>query len=142
MAHWALMTFVRKGPAVTEYSFHHIHHEAADVDVAAAFYVANFGGLIIERAKRDGGWEAARVQVGGCVINITDRAACEVGLRTFRGFDHIGIHTSDFDDTMSALRANGVNVYVEPFSPRPGVRIAFINGPDDVKIEVLCVSDS
>ena len=125
-----------------EYSVHHIHHEAKDVDVAARFYVDNFDGQITERAAREGGWQAARVLVGGTLINITDRAEQDVGLRMYRGLDHFGIHTTDFDATVASLRANGVNFYVEPFSPKEGVNIAFISGPDDIKIEVLGIVGS
>ena len=126
-------------PPMANYTLHHIHHEAADVDAAAEFYVQNFAGEITERTERQG-VQWARVLVGGVKLNITDRAHVEVGLKTYRGLDHFGIHTSDFDETIAQLRANGVPFYVEPTSPRPGTRIAFVSGPDNVKIEVLCIA--
>lgn len=123
-------------PQVT---LHHVHHEAADVDVAAAFYVDNFDAKLDERIERDG-VQWARVSIGGSMLNITDRAQAAAARGLHRGLDHIGIHTSDFDTTVATLRNNGVAFYVEPFSPRPGAWIAFVTGPDDVKIEVLCLS--
>lgn len=125
-----------------DYQLHHIHHEAADVDVAARFYVDNFDAEVTERSVSEGGWQSARVRLGNLQINITDRAEHDVGLRSYRGLDHMGIHTSDFDATVATLRNNGVNFFIEPFSPRDGLQVAFVSGPDDIKIEVLQVGDA
>jgi catechol 2,3-dioxygenase-like lactoylglutathione lyase family enzyme len=123
-------------PQVT---LHHVHHEAADVDIAAAFYVDNFEAHITERVEREG-VQWARVSIGGSMLNITDREHAQATQGPHRGLDHIGIHTTDFDATVATLRRNGVVFYVEPFSPRPGAQIAFVTGPDNVKVEVLCLT--
>ena len=119
-----------------ELTLHHLHHEAADVDAAAQFYVDNFGGVVAERVEKQG-VQWARVAVAGAMLNITDRADSNVALGLYRGLDHFGIHTSDFDQTVATLRANGVNFFIDPLSPRPGARIAFVSGPDNIKIEIL-----
>ncbi len=124
---------------MAELTLHHIHHETTDVDATASFYVDNFGGEIVERMERDG-VQWARVALAGTVVNVTDRADTGVALGLYRGLDHFGIHTSDFDKTIGALRAKGVDFFIEPTSPAPGVRIAFVSGPDNVKIEVLSVT--
>ncbi len=119
-------------------SFHHLHHEAADVDAAAAFYVDCLSGELTERFERDG-VQWARVSVGGVMLNITDRADAALSLGLYRGLDHVGIHTSDFEATTAHLRTKGVKFFIEPHSPTPGVQVAFISGPDNVKIEILQV---
>lgn len=122
-----------------EFRLHHIHHEAADVDAATRFYVENFAGVVTERTEKQG-YQSARVQVAGTTINVTDRARADVALDRYKGLDHIGIHTNDFDATIAALRANGVNFFIEPMSPAPGVDVAFVSGPDNIKVEVVCIS--
>ena len=122
-----------------ELTLHHIHHEADDVDAAVAFYRDNFGGEVTERTER-AGVQWARVKLGGVMLNITDRGKTDVALVTYNGLDHFGLHTSDFDETIAALKANGVRFFAEPMSPSPGVRIAFVAGPDNVKIEILQVT--
>jgi catechol 2,3-dioxygenase-like lactoylglutathione lyase family enzyme len=124
---------------VAELTLHHLHHEAEDVDEAVKFYVDNFAGELIERFEQNG-VQWARVEVADAMLNVTDRGQSDVSLGVYRGLDHVEIHTTDFDETIATLKDNGVNFFIEPMSPRPGVRIAFVSGPDNVKVEVLSVS--
>lgn len=124
-----------------DYRLHHIHHEAADVDAAVEFYAKNFQAMLEERTVRDGA-QWARVNVGGTLLNISDRATTQVGLERYQGIDHFALHTSDFDGTVATLKANGVRFWTEPMSPRPGTQMAFIAGPDNIKIELLHFSQS
>lgn len=118
------------------FSLHHIHHETADVDSTVAFYQKHFKGELTERTVRDG-VQWARLKLGDVMMNVTNRGEKNVDLVRYNGLDHIGLHTSDFDETITELEASGVNFFVKPMSPAPGVRIAFINGPDNIKIELL-----
>ena len=124
---------------MAEFQLHHIHHEAADVDAAVTFYEKNFQAVLEERTVRNGE-QWARIRLGGTLLNISDRATTQVGLERYQGIDHFAIHTSDFAGTIAALKANGVNFFTEPMSPRPGVDIAFISGPDNIKIELMHIS--
>lgn len=119
-----------------EYRLHHIHHEAADVDAAVQFYTKNFQAKIEDRFERNG-VQWARVALGETLLNITDRATTALDLDRYQGLDHFAIHTSHFDETVNILKANGVNFWSEPMSPRPGTKIAFISGPDNIKIELI-----
>lgn len=124
---------------MAEYHLHHIHHEAADVDAAAQFYEKNFQAVLEERTIRDG-QQWARVNLAGTLINISDRATTQVALECYQGLDHFALRTSNFDETVAMLKANGVHFWIEPRSPRPGVQIAFISGPDNIKIELIQAS--
>ena len=121
---------------MADFQLHHIHHEAADVDAAVTFYEKNFQAVLEERTVRNGE-QWARIRLGGTLLNISDRATTEVGLERYQGIDHFALHTSDFAGTVAALKANGVNFFTEPMSPQPGVEIAFISGPDNIKIELM-----
>ncbi|MFT5392669.1 MAG: lactoylglutathione lyase [Gammaproteobacteria bacterium] len=120
------------------FSLHHLHHETADVDATVSFYCDNFGGEIAERTERDG-VQWARVTIGGAMMNVTDRGDTKVGLSRYEGLDHFGLQTDDFDGAIAALKKNGVQFFIEPMSPSPGVQIAFVVGPDNIKIELLHV---
>jgi len=124
---------------MADFRLHHIHHETRDVDATAAFYQKHFRGELTERTEREG-VQWARIRIGDTTLNVTDRGEADIGLKRYNGLDHIGIHTSDFDETIGALKSAGVEFFIEPMSPAPGVRIAFIRGPDDIKIELLDVS--
>ena len=43
----------------------------------------------------------------------------------------------DIPATLEALKAKGANVVTGPTAPRPGVLIAFIEGPDQVRVELI-----
>ena len=116
----------------------HIHLRSLDATKAAAFYVDAMGAA-----------EAARMEVNGALRIILDLG----GLRLFVeqvppgthrapeppyvGIEHIGLAVDDLDAAVADLRARGVHFAVEPREARPGVRIAFLDGPDKVRIELI-----
>ena len=63
--------------------------------------------------------------------------------------DHIGFSVKDLDQTLARVKANGFrvatadespasyNVKGDVANPGPGTRLAFVFGPDDVKVELL-----
>ena len=119
-----------------EYRLHHLHHESADVDAAAQWYQQNFDAELVERFERDG-VQWARLRVAGVDFNLTDRASTEVELAPYRGLDHFALATDDLDATLAQLASHGTVPWLGPLSPRPGIRVAFVGGPDNVKIELL-----
>jgi catechol 2,3-dioxygenase-like lactoylglutathione lyase family enzyme len=55
------------------------------------------------------------------------------------GADHFGFQVNgDFDAFCAGLRAKGVTFSLEPTDINPATRIAFINAPDGVSVELLC----
>ena len=55
----------------------------------------------------------------------------------YRGLDHFGLRVKNLDKTAAELKRRGVEFIVEPRSPRPGMKMAFIRGPENVRIELL-----
>jgi catechol 2,3-dioxygenase-like lactoylglutathione lyase family enzyme len=66
-----------------------------------------------------------------------DFSSCEFRASDYIGLDHLGLRVDDVDAATAELKRRGAKVLVEPKTIRPGVRIAFIQGPDDVRIELL-----
>jgi catechol 2,3-dioxygenase-like lactoylglutathione lyase family enzyme len=59
------------------------------------------------------------------------------------GIDHFGLRVSgDFDGFCADLRAKGVGFSMEPTDFNPTTRIAYIDAPDGVRIELLCRRES
>jgi catechol 2,3-dioxygenase-like lactoylglutathione lyase family enzyme len=58
------------------------------------------------------------------------------GARHF-GADHFGLRVLDVDATVAELRRRGVRIEVEPWDFGPTLRIAFVKGPDDVRVELV-----
>ncbi len=55
----------------------------------------------------------------------------------YLGLEHIGLAVTRLDDVAAALKRKGAEFVVEPCSPRPGTRIAFVRGPENVRIELI-----
>ena len=53
------------------------------------------------------------------------------------GLDHLGLRVDDLDAATAELKRRGATFILEPKTIRPGVRIAFVQGPDEVRIELL-----
>ena len=121
-----------------QFSCDHLHLRSPDPEAAAAFYVSRLGARITGRTESNG---ALRVilDLGGLVTFIEAVPADTVMAppAPFVGIEHLGLLVADMDAAVAELRANGVTFLVEPRSPRPGVKIAFIEGPDAVRIELL-----
>lgn len=53
------------------------------------------------------------------------------------GVDHFGFAVGDLGSVIDDLRARGARILEGPVTVRPGLRIAYIGGPDQIRIE-LC----
>jgi lactoylglutathione lyase len=51
--------------------------------------------------------------------------------------EHIGLTVPDIDAAVAELKAKGVRFTLDPTTVRPGVRIAFLRGPENVSIELI-----
>ena len=116
----------------------HVHLRSSDPDAAARHYVEVFGATHRDRTE-SGDTLRVTVDLAGLPLFI-DRIGPERGAPPeppFRGLEHFGLRVDDLDAALAALEARGGDVVVRPHAPRPGLRIAFLRGPDDVRIELL-----
>ena len=55
----------------------------------------------------------------------------------YQGLDHFGLAVSGIDAIAADLKKKGVEFTKEPHSPRPGIKICFLRGPQGISIELL-----
>lgn len=55
----------------------------------------------------------------------------------YQGLDQFGLSVTGIDTVVADLKAKGAEFTVEPNNIRPGIRIAFLRGPEGVSIELL-----
>ncbi len=118
------------------YTFNHIHHETKNVDEAVAWYIKLFNATSDEPFER-GGATWVPVHIGATQITVTDREFTDMDLGRYQGYDHFALNTNDFDQTLADIEAQGVEIWMGPIALENGMRIVFINGPDQVKIELM-----
>jgi catechol 2,3-dioxygenase-like lactoylglutathione lyase family enzyme len=122
------------------YRCDHIHLKAENVEGTAQWYCEKLGGKITFAGKFRGS-EVRYVDIEGMTFIIfglldTDAEPIPASLNTRFGVDHFGFQVADLDAAVAELRAQEVNIVEAPATVRPGLRIAYIEAPDKVRIEL------
>ena len=121
-----------------DYRQDHIHLRTADPTATAQFYIDMFGAIPAGQVM-NGAALRVMVNLGGLLMFI-EQVPPETPApppAPFRGIEHIGVLVADVDAAAAELRGKGAKFVVEPRSPAPGIKIAFLEGPDGVRIEIL-----
>lgn len=122
-----------------DYTFDHIHLFTRDPEGMATYFQNMFDAEVIRSDQ--GGQPRIDLKLGGADIFIMDMSgnpnAVEGAAHPHCGLDHFGLSVNEIDKVCDALKAKGANFTREPETIRPGIRIAFIEGPDGVSIELL-----
>ncbi len=125
---------------VYTYTYDHIHVRTKDPEGMAAFFETMFGAKVLRLIQSDG-VPRVDLDVNGLAIfiaSVPPEEHIDLSPRDpHLGLDHFGFRVDDIDGAVEDLRGKGAEIYVEPRTIRPGVRIAFVRGPDDVRIEIL-----
>lgn len=120
--------------------FDHIHIVSRTPQNSADWYVAHLGGKITASTQALGAPQFV-IAFEGASLLIRGQRPGETpsekgGLQW--GTDHFGFSVrGDFDAFCSQLKAKGVVFTLDPMDLGPKLRIAFIQAPDGVSIELL-----
>ena len=125
------------------YSFNHVHLKSSDPGKTADWYVKAFGFEILnDENPRPQGDRFIRCRTkDGVAINISGARTGELmgeGDATAHwGLEHFGIEVDDIEAELKRLEGLGAEVLEGPTRTATGLSIAFIQAPDDVRIEVM-----
>ena len=121
------------------YRVDHLHLICPDIEAAKDWYCGVFGGKVTFEGNFKGK-QVYYVDVNGFSIimieRFPDQEPLPATIQTREGLDHFGFAVDDLDAAAADLRAKGVRFVVEPMQVRPGLRIAYIEAPDKVRIEL------
>ena len=126
-----------------EYRINHVHIRAADPHATAAWYEKFFNARIVSERTVMPNTITIGMEMGGpCRLNVSskpqgssdERSAAELNRL---GLEHFGFDVEDLEAEMERLTAAGIRV-VLPITDTPtGSRLSYIEGPDDVLIELV-----
>jgi catechol 2,3-dioxygenase-like lactoylglutathione lyase family enzyme len=120
------------------FRFDHLHLRSRDAAAAARFYVEALGATELSRV---GEATPSRVvlDLGGSRVFIEQAADATHPAATAPnlGLEHIGLTVPDIDAAVDDLARRGIALVSGITELRPGLRIAFFDGPDGVRIELL-----
>jgi catechol 2,3-dioxygenase-like lactoylglutathione lyase family enzyme len=124
------------------HKFNHIHLKALDPEKTANWYVKAFDFTIISDSVRVYGDRFIRCQTtDGIVVNIsgarTDEQMGDGDATAHWGLEHFGIEVDDIEIEIKRLESLGTKLLEGPIDTQSGLRLAFIQAPDNVRVELL-----
>ena len=126
-----------------EYRINHVHIRAADPHATAAWYEKFFNARIVSERTVMPNTITIGMEMGGqCRLNVSSKPPGSSDERSVAelnrlGLEHFGFDVEDLEAEMERLTAAGIRV-VLPITDTPtGSRLSYIEGPDDVLIELV-----
>ena len=124
---------------MAKFGWDHIHLRSPNPEATAAYYERMFGAEVIRTMQQ--GKPRIDLKVGGAnvfIIEVLPDGKTNPPPRSpYQGLDHFGLSVTGIDAIVTELKAKGAEFTMEPNTIRPGVRIAFLRGPEGVSIELL-----
>jgi catechol 2,3-dioxygenase-like lactoylglutathione lyase family enzyme len=124
--------------------FGHVHLFSADPPAAGAWYAQELGVRSFAQTEKR---IYRNVQIAPAAFVTADHVSMIIYPVEYRGgtfvstrgrvIDHLGFSVDDLDATLARMRKDGVKVTAQPHSLADGVRSAFVEGPDQVAIELI-----
>ena len=122
------------------YTYDHIHLRTKNPQATIEYYQKMFDATPVAYVQSNG-QPRVDLDLNGLTIFIAtvpaDATLPTAPAEPYIGLDHLGLRVENVDAATAELKRRGAQVIVEPKTIRPGVRIAFIQGPDNVRIELL-----
>ena len=120
------------------YTYDHIHLRSVEPMETAQYFRKMFDAKIIETVQSDG-QPRVDLDINGLTIFIAkaDEQTPPAIRDPHLGLDHFGFRVEDLDEAVKELKSRGAEFAVEPYALRPGLKIAFVRAPGDVRIELL-----
>ncbi len=124
---------------MAKFTYDHIHLRSPNPEATAQYYERMFGAEVVRTMQQ--GKPRIDLKLGGVDIFIAPVATGDgvnpAPTTPYQGLDHFGLRVSGIDAIVAELKAKGAEFTKEPTTVRPGVRVAFLRGPEGVSIELL-----
>src|ERR1700720_2104536 len=125
---------------MTAFTYDHIHLRSPDAEATARWYESMFGAEIIRSVQSDGR-PRLDLNLGGVAVFIAqvprEQAVAAPPEPPYLGLEHIGLRVDGIERVVAELNPKGAAFNPQPKTSSPGVRIAFLRGPQNVHIEFL-----
>ena len=125
------------------YAINHVHIRSSDPHASASWYKKHFSAKIVSDREVMPGTITISMEVGGPVrLNISsqpdgssdERSVAELNRL---GLEHFGFGVEDLGAELERLEGAGVRIVLPLTEVVGGARLAYIEGPDDVLIELV-----
>ena len=125
------------------YAINHVHIRSADPHASASWYEKHFDAKLVSEREVMPGTITLSLEVGGPVrLNVSSKPAGASDERAVAdlnrlGLEHFGFAVEDLEADLDRLQRDGVRIVLPITEVVGGTRLAYIEGPDDVLIELV-----
>jgi len=104
----------------------------------AQYFEKMFGSTSLESVQTDG-QPRIDIDINGLAIFLAkaNENTPDGPTVPYVGLDHFGFQVDDIEKAASELKAKGAEFVAEPYQLRPGLKIAFVNVPGNIRVELL-----
>ncbi|MFQ6029379.1 MAG: VOC family protein [Dehalococcoidia bacterium] len=125
------------------YAINHVHIRSADPEATAAWYEKYFEAKIVSKREVMPGTITIGMEVGGPTrLNVSSKPAGSSDERAVAelnrlGLEHFGFDVQDLAAELQRLESAGIRTVLPSTEVVGGTKLAYIEGPDDVLIELV-----
>ena len=127
------------------YRYDHVHLRSPDPDASARFFETMFGAEVTRSVYAPGTLYAGQLRIvmrlGGQTVLIApphpDEPTAPAPTFPYYGLEHFGLTVDNVDDAVAELRAKGADIPIGPVTRSPGLRLAFVRGPEGIMVELV-----
>ena len=120
-------------------SLDHIHFYCGDIEKTVAYFRDIFGGKELSRERRPNS-VLVRMDIQGATLALMavppESDQFDTG-KGKKGLDHIGFKVKDLRVALEEVKAKGVRITQDLTVLPSGLKMAFVEGPDGIRIELL-----
>ena len=117
------------------FKINHLHFKTPDPGKTAQWYVDTLGAEVVSKTEGADGSSSYRLDLHGVPMNVTGHVAGQE-LEQHYGLEHVALDTDEFDSMLQRLKDQGTRILEQRARPNGG-RIAFFEGPEGVRLEIL-----
>ncbi len=119
------------------YWFDHVHLTSTNPMKTAEFYGKMVGARIVGSQELTPGRTLVQLDLNGATILVMKPRDEPLMPNTPEtGLEHFGLRTDDLEAAVKELKAKGVEFVVEITQRKPGFKISYFLGPENVPIEL------
>lgn len=120
-----------------EYTLDHIHIYCSDIVETERWFVEGMGAELMQHRTMNNSPVTELRIAGTNLFLFVGSESAGTSETEHLGEEHFGLKVDDLEAAAAELKRRGVQFSVEPTQVRPGVKMSFVTGPDNIRIELL-----
>lgn len=119
------------------FTYDHVHLQTTDLDATVSWFERMFDARRLWSGEFRGTM-ITRLGFHGTFVNIFHRAPTMPKVTPEDAvIHHFALRPDNFDEAIADLERRGARFHIEPVATGPYLRLAFIEGPDSLRIEII-----